>query len=561
MTTPLDARPSATTYDVERLVHWAWEGKIRVPHFQRDFRWGWEDVRRLFDSILKGYPIGSLLLWTRSAQAQILQLGALRIDASSYGEALWVVDGQQRLTSLANALHAAGQAQSRFAISYDLTEREFVHTPVSENPLIIPLNIIFDLQQILKWFAKYPGIEQYLDEATAITRTIRQYEVPAYLVSHDDSRVLQDIFDRMNNYGKRLSRAEVFAALNAGDENQQGVSLNFERIADGIDADLQFGKLDNDTVLQAILARRGPEVRRDIRNEFTKQDDEGRDAAYKAGEDALRRAIAFLQNHAFVPHISMMAYRYLLIVLTRVFAFYPEPGHRNLQLLRRWYWQAAIVGPEHFRGGTPNAARVLCSKITQEGANKSIQDLLKAIKPDQQPRSLDLRRFSTSEASTKMLLATWWSLNPRDPLTTRPYQQADLTENLIEQQTARSVTPYILPRRSVPLERRQWAAIRALMPGLEVDSRELIPLLSAKPVGQENRHWQAMLRSHGILPAMPGLLREGRYDDFLTARQGSLNSDLTTFLAKACEWEFENTPPLSSFVLDEDDDMLDKDDD
>ena len=554
MTTPLGSRPSATTYDVERLVHWAWEGKIRVPHFQRDFRWGWEDVRRLFDSIVKGYPIGSLLLWTRPASAQTLQLGALRIDAPPYGEALWVVDGQQRLTSLANVLYPAGQEQPRFALSYDLTEKQFVHTPLSEDPLIIPLNIIFDLQQILKWFAKYPSISEYLDEATGITRTIRQYEVPAYLVSQDDSRVLQDIFDRMNNYGKRLSRAEVFAALNAGDENEQGGALTFERIAEGIDADLQFGKLDNDTVLQAILARRGTEVRRDIRDEFSRADDEGRDAAYKAGEDALRRAISFLQNYASVPHISTLAYRYLLIVLTRVFAFYPEPDHRSLQLLRRWYWQSAVVGPEHFRGGTPNAARVLCSKVVQDDLTTSIQGLLGAIKPTQEPRSLDIARFATNEAATKMLLAIWWSLSPRDPETARKYQQSDLVENLVDQQTARSITPYILPRSVVPLEKRPWAANRALMPGLEFDSKELISLISEKPIGQENDNWLSMLRSHGILSEMPILLRQGRYDDFLQERQKVLDGDVRYFLAKACEWQFENTPPLSSFVLDEDED-------
>lgn len=556
MTTSLDSRPSARTYDVERLVHMAWEGKIRIPHFQRDFRWAWEDVRKLFDSIIKGYPIGSLLLWTRPAQAQTLQLGALRVNAPAVGEALWVVDGQQRLTSLANALHPEGQAQARFALSYNLTTRTFVQTPAAENPLVIPLSVIFDLQQILKWFAKYPAIAEYIDEATSITRTIRQYEVPAYLVSQDDSRVLQDIFDRMNNYGKRLSRAEIFAALNAGDESEQGSLLTFERIAEGIDTDLKFGKLDNDTVLAAILARRGPEVRRDIRNEFTKENDEGRDAAYKAGEEALRRAIEFLQTQAFVPHISMLAYRYLLVVLARVFAFYPNPDHRNMQLLRRWYWQAALVGPEQFKGGTPNAARVLCSKVLETDLTGSVQGLLRAVKPDKGPPSLDLSRFSTNEASTKMLLATWWALKPRDPLTAREYQQIDLVENLTDQQTARSITPYLIPRSVVPLEVRPWAANRVLMPGLEVDSKEISGLIAQRPLTLSEDDWTEMLYSHSISPDMSSLLSEGKYDEFIEARQDLLERNVRKFLTRMGEWDFEDTPPLSTFVIDEDDEEL-----
>ena len=53
----LDSAPMAATYDVEDLVTMAWKGEIRVPHFQRGLRWGREDVRRLFDSIVRGYPL------------------------------------------------------------------------------------------------------------------------------------------------------------------------------------------------------------------------------------------------------------------------------------------------------------------------------------------------------------------------------------------------------------------------------------------------------------------------------------------------------------------------
>ena len=92
----LDTRPTATTLDVEQLTKWAWDGRIRIPHFQRPLRWQRDDVIKFFDSIVRGYPVGSLLLWHRPASAETLQLGALRIDAPQLPDALWVVDGQQR---------------------------------------------------------------------------------------------------------------------------------------------------------------------------------------------------------------------------------------------------------------------------------------------------------------------------------------------------------------------------------------------------------------------------------------------------------------------------------
>ena len=44
------------------LVEQAYEGKICLPNFQRDFVWTREEVADLIRSIVRGYFIGSLLL-------------------------------------------------------------------------------------------------------------------------------------------------------------------------------------------------------------------------------------------------------------------------------------------------------------------------------------------------------------------------------------------------------------------------------------------------------------------------------------------------------------------
>jgi hypothetical protein len=41
-------------------------------------------VRRLFDSIVKGYPIGNLLLWIRPAPQATIHLGELHIPARQF---------------------------------------------------------------------------------------------------------------------------------------------------------------------------------------------------------------------------------------------------------------------------------------------------------------------------------------------------------------------------------------------------------------------------------------------------------------------------------------------
>ncbi|MGW4424936.1 DUF262 domain-containing protein [Streptosporangium sp. NPDC004631] len=569
MSTGLDARPNATMFTVEALVRMAWEGQIRVPHFQRDFRWQRQDVIRLFDSIVRGYPVGSLLLWRRPAAAHALQLGALRVEAPTSDRALWVVDGQQRITSLANALHERGSDDPRFSLAYDLRTNQFVPRPLAEESAVIPLPVIFDLTKVLRWFAANPEAMEYVDRANEITQTLRQFAIPAYEVVQDDARVLQDIFDRMNNYGKRLSRAEIFSALFAGEEKKKDSALTFDRIAENLDEDLGFGIIDNDTVLQAVLARRGPDTKREIRNEFGDEEgkneirrghqagraiiefpDEDRDTAYRLGEEAMRRAVMFLQDVAGVPHFSMLAYRHLLIVLTRLFAHHPKPDERNLRLLRRWFWRAAVVGPEIFKGSTTGAIRFLCFAVKPNDLSGSIKELL-ALVDRSDPPLPDLRRFRSNEAATKMILCAWWAAEPRSLEDGEPFDREDLSACLIDRPTALDAVRYIVPRLMVPKDYRLWAADRVLMPPLDTESGAIEGLAASRPLTLSENTWRKALASHSINPSMTRLLAAGNTVGFLKARQETLQRQLISFMHSMCEWGFENTPPLTELLVED----------
>lgn len=91
------------------LVEQAYEAKICLPDFQRDFVWTRDEVADLLRSILRGYYIGSLLLLRCDPQkppfAPVTVRGANPIYKHPRPEIL-VLDGQQRLTSLLYALTA-----------------------------------------------------------------------------------------------------------------------------------------------------------------------------------------------------------------------------------------------------------------------------------------------------------------------------------------------------------------------------------------------------------------------------------------------------------------------
>lgn len=546
------SNPTAKTYSVKELVTDAWAGRIRVPHFQRDFRWNLEDVRRLFDSILKGYPIGSLLLWDRPAREGTVRLGSLSISGEATESGLWVVDGQQRVTSIANALHPEAGTSPEFGLAYDIRKREIVRPPAIERPAVIPLPILFDLHAILKWFARYPELSEELDAVTSLTTGLVQYQIPAYLVTEQDTKVLQDIFARMNNYGKRLTRAEVFAALNAPSEDEDGNSTGFAEIASRVDELTSFGVIDSNTVLSAVLSPRGAEIRRDVSHEFDRESDAERAAAYESGEKALLLAVRFLQETAGVPHVSLLSYRYLLVVLTRFFAFHADPDARDLQLLRRWYWRAAVAGPEQFKGGTPNAARVLCTHIYPKDRRRSIDELLVAVTGGRAQR-LNISKFQTNNASTKALLCGWWARGPRSPETGDIFTISDLASQILDGKTARDAVRTLLSSDDVPVELRTGAANRVLIPSLEVDSTEVLNvfLTGMRTLAPDQR--ELVLKSHLIGDSDLDLLDSNDIRGFLESRRKSIDADLESFLQRMTESDFEDTPPLDSLVLDEDD--------
>ena len=557
-TAGLETQPSATTYELEDLVDAAWHGQVRVPHFQRDFRWSTTDVTRLFDSIIRGYPIGSLLLWVRDSPPAKVTLGSLAIDAPGGENTLWVVDGQQRITSLANALSPVGNERAPFDVYYDLAKGDFIPRPKVPGVEHIPLPVLFDLEALLSWFSQpAKSAQEFFAEARRVARLLRQFKVPAYLVRQNEEKILTDIFDRMNNYGKRLSRAEIFSALFAGPEEGASDRLSISRISDRVSSRTGFGIIDGNTVLHAILARRGPDPTRDIRSEF---DDNARrsgsefpgehqDTAYLEGEKALIRAITFLQEHAGVPHRTLLTYKALLVALTRFFAHFPEPHVRNLNLLRRAYWRVSVSGPAVFKGSFTQMSHGLCALIVPGDEALSVRGLVQTMDAAG-PTMPNPERFRTNEAVAKIILCSWWALQPRSARTGLPFDSADLSDLLSEQSTAALAVPRIFDR-GLSTRQQLWAANRLLLPSQSESAESFIEAVSQQPIDLDEQTWRSILASHCLNQNVLVDLNSGRKDEFLRKRQDLVTVHLRRFLSQMAEWDYEDTPALDSLDLDE----------
>ncbi|GLZ08401.1 hypothetical protein Acsp03_58670 [Actinomadura sp. NBRC 104412] len=86
-----------TGYSLNHLIEDIKIGRIGLPDIQRPFVWSAAKARDLFDSMYRGYPIGTLMFWETGAEVGTRQIG---MESATKAPQLLIVDGQQRLTSL-----------------------------------------------------------------------------------------------------------------------------------------------------------------------------------------------------------------------------------------------------------------------------------------------------------------------------------------------------------------------------------------------------------------------------------------------------------------------------
>lgn len=114
---------------VEDLIRDVELGKIGLPDLQRPFVWPDSKVRDLLDSMLKGYPVGYIMLW--SSPDEYGSAKHIGDNEKAYKEPDdLVIDGQQRLTALLAALHGTRVRDKNYRdrtikISFNPLTREF----------------------------------------------------------------------------------------------------------------------------------------------------------------------------------------------------------------------------------------------------------------------------------------------------------------------------------------------------------------------------------------------------------------------------------------------------
>ncbi|WP_137897231.1 DUF262 domain-containing protein [Sphingomonas sp. 2SG] len=405
---------SVEQFHLGRLVDGIGGGRIGIPEFQRDFDWNETDVRSLLATVFAGWPAGSLLLL--EGQSELFAMrpmdGAPPLKKVLYG----VLDGQQRLTSLFQALYGVGE--SLYAIRWDLSDdqdieegilsirrrlwdRHFSSTQHQLKERIIPISALQSPTTFFTWRdellatvqddLRVKNLKELITNLyTYRLSAIHDYEFPVVKLDREvEPSAIARIFEKVNKTGLTLNTFDLLVAKSFD------ASWNLrEKWISARESSLELNSFFGDDglpLLQAIALLRSNDLRQAAVLELTKYDIQ---QEWDAVALAASEVVTFLRAHCGVIRRDYMPY---LNLLPPFIALAARGRLRDApELFTNWFWHAGFSGAYE---AAANTRLVSHFRALQRGADRAIE------------LDDDLRIVDFSSVSRKSRKALWATTN------------------------------------------------------------------------------------------------------------------------------------------------------
>jgi len=325
------------------------KGIIKIPQFQRDFVWSKEKSAALLDSIVKGYPIGTFILWKTKEELRALRnLGGLDLPDTPRGDfILYVLDGQQRLTSLFASLKGLKIQRedheddySGFYLDLDASDEDpivLTERADTDNHCLIQLNTL--LYGKLKDLAAFPELQQ--ERIDVYRSRINAYQFSSVLIKEAPIDVATEIFTRLNVSGKPLSVFEIMVAKTFDSERDFDLAAKYDELQVELES-VDFGTISESVVLQtlSVLLVKECQKRHILK---LKRDDVV--AMWPKTVDAIKDAVDYFRYAYRIPVSRLLPYPNLLVL----FAYYfhhagKKPTGDQKKWLEDFFWRASLGG-------------------------------------------------------------------------------------------------------------------------------------------------------------------------------------------------------------------------
>lgn len=523
------------------------EGSLRVPDFQRGFVWNASQRLGLFDSIAKGFPIGTILVW-RTTRPEIVgtvdNLGPLSLPSSARRRnrgAELILDGQQRLTTLYIALSPDfPDLDGRWSNSDDLllhatnvfgTEsaaREWTVyvDPVDDGSLVledgerdelrfcraprwgpvpphyVPLYLLLKNISFSRFLAARSEFfsKRQIERVERLASIFKDYSVPVVPIVTDDVKTAIKSFERVNTQATPLTQFDIAHAI--GRSKQVDVAGMFRQIREHLDA-TSWGEVDDRALGYTAKLAVGMQAYSPSTSAFVDRLASARDLPAQIAE-AMVRAVVFLRDRCGVHGAQSVPYQFQLVLLSELFRRDTVASFSALEEgAERWFWMTTFS--EHF-----------ASQRRIQFALEQLVALAQGARParivdDPHLDPLDRIRFMRARVKGFLL----WFAKTFDSCDAMGIPMRVSHELGIRGHE--TVHP-LIPRDIAPPELLQRAGNVLLCPP------EMLLALREALLLHPERCSDEFLRSHAITGDARKALVEGRHADFILARHAALDA-------------------------------------
>ena len=367
------------------------DGGFWLPNIQRPFVWREDQICRLFDSILREYPISTLLVWKTTSRIRrrkfidnwkdTLRLSDFYVPEDTKKKNL-VLDGQQRLQSLFIGLRGSFEGRElclnilsgEIAAPDDVKYRfRFLDSAAIVFPWIKFKDLVFtnkkkreiltelrmDAKQTLT-NADNDKLDEHLD---LVDRTFKMDEAITYqeldsidnptLYSEDD---VVEVFIRANSGGTRLGKSDLlFSLLTASWEDAD------EQMEELLESLNKHGfSFDRDFVLKTCLVLLGQGARYEVQKFRKPGIRENIEAEWDRVKKAIQDVLDYVRGKTFIRCDKALPTYLVLIPLVYVRFHFPE-AWRSARDLDSYLLRCSLAGA--FGGVPDNLLDGLVKKI------------------------------------------------------------------------------------------------------------------------------------------------------------------------------------------------------
>ena len=342
---------------VSQLVSMIEKGQIQLPEMQRKFVWKATKVRDLLDSLYRGYPSGTILMWEPD-EAVALTTFSVKTDDRSAFKPMLLLDGQQRLTSLSSVLRGEPITVRRRRRPIDILfnlehpdnpltsidsdddeedefESEEFETPDDAiNDILQQMTFVVSNSKLASspnWISVSDAFKDNSDKAFLTKSGVESFDDPRYdkyterlkrlrsirdyvyrmdvLESNLSYEEVTEIFVRVNSLGAKLRGSDLaLAQITARWRNSLKIFESFQSECESDhNFDLELGTLLRGLIIQAT----GQSKFKTVSSISQKKLEE----AWKENVRAMTFALNFLRSNAKIDSAALLTSPYIILVI------------------------------------------------------------------------------------------------------------------------------------------------------------------------------------------------------------------------------------------------------